>query len=425
MKKTFSMIVMLFVVLSFVLMGCNKKDGTTSNEPKSVTVLGTVTGDELSLFEGCFDAFEEETGITVNYEPTKEFENLINVRIEAGNPPDVGMFPQPGLALKFLKAGKVVKLQPKTVENIKKNYAQGWIDLMSYEGTIYGVVHSVNLKSIVFYPKKAWEKRGWKIPKTWDELEALCQEMVKQGENPWAVGIESGGATGWPGTDWIEDIMLRTAGPEKYDQWVAGDLPFSSPEVKKAFEILGKMWLTPKYVYGGAANIPTTTFGDAPKVLFDNPPKAWMHRQGNFITSFFPEEARNNIDEEVGVFAFPPIDPQYGTPVLGAGLIFFALKDRPEVQEFMYYASTGKSTEHWAKSGGALFPHNDQNINNYPSKITRDLATILMNAKVFRFDGSDLMPAEVGTGSFWNEIVEFVNGKDIDKVLDDIDKSWP
>lgn len=427
MIKKISLINIYIIALILFFISCKNQagKGAHSDDQKVVTVLGAVTDDELSLFEGCFVPFEKETGITVNYQPTKEFESLLRVRVEQGNPPDVAMVPQPGLAAKFIKDGKVVKMRQKTVHNIKKNYSAGWIDLMSYEGSIYGVVHSVNLKSIVIYPKKAWEKAGWKVPTTWEELEELCEQMVLKGEHPWAAGIESGTATGWPATDWIEDIMLRTAGPEKYDRWAAGELKFSSPEVKRAFTYLERMWLTPGYVYGGTAAIAATSADDGAKVLFEDPPKAWMYRQGNYIVSFLPDHAGNNVDEEVGVFAFPPIDPEYGTPVLIAGQIFYAFTDKPEVHDFMHYASTGKSTEYWAKSGGALFPHNDQNMDNYPTKFSRNLASILKNASVLKFDASDRMPPEVGARSFWNQMVHFVDGKDIDRVLSDIDSSWP
>jgi len=413
--------------MSLLLIGC-KKEGDKAGEndkPSEIVVLGAVTGDELPRLEECFDAFENETGITVVYEGTKEFENLVNVRLESGNPPDLAMFPQPGSVIRLANQGKLVKVDTKTAENIKKNYGQGWIDLMTINGTIYGVVHRVNIKSVVWYPKKAWEKRGWKIPQTWEELKTLCDTMVKEGETPWAVGMESGGATGWVATDWMEDIMLRTAGPDMYDKWVSHEILFNSDAVRNAAQYLGQMWLTKGYVYGGPTNIPTTNFGDAPKIMFENPPKAWMHRQGNFITNFFPDDIKNNLDEEVGVFGFPPIDPKFGTPVLGGGDLFVAFKDKPEVHKFMYYLSTGKSGESWAQKGGALFAHKDQNLSAYSSQIDRDLAKILMEAKVFRFDASDLMPAQVGAGSFWNEMIEYVNGKDLTAVLDDIDATWP
>jgi len=426
MNKNIIFWVLIFCVAG-VMLGCNKSSSKseTDNQVKEITVLGSITGDELAGIESCFDAFEEKTGYTVNYQGTKEFENLIQVRVEGGNPPDVAIFPQPGGVIRLVKQNRLVKMNEKTVNNIKKNYGQGWIDLMTIDGSIYGVVHKVSMKSSVWYPKKAWEKAGWKVPTTWKELEQLCDKMVAQGEVPWAVGIESGGATGWVATDWVEDIMLRQAGPEIYDKWVNHEIPFSDSAVKKSVEIMGKMWLTKGYVYGGAVNIPTTNFGDAPKVMFEAKPKAWMHRQADFIINFFPDNIKNNLDEEVGVFALPPIDPKFGTPVLGGGDMFVAFKDAPEVHEFMYYISTGESGKAWAKRGGALFAHKDQDLSAYPTSINRELAKVLMNAQVFRFDASDLMPAEVGAGSFWNEMVEYVNGKDINEVLKAIDASWP
>lgn len=249
--------------------------------------------------------------------------------------------------------------------------------------------------------------------------------MVRNGHTPWAVEIESGGATGWVGTDWVEDIMLRTAGPDLYDKWVGNEIPFNAPEVKKAFEILGDIWMNPKYVYGGRNTILTEGFGDSQRPLFDNPPKTWMHRQANFITGFFPEHIQANLEEEVGVFLLPAIDPKWGIPVLGGGDQFVVFNDRPEVREFMEYLQTWESAESWAKAGGALFPYLNQNLDAYPNAIERSLAEALVNAKVFRFDASDLMPASVGAGSFWEGIVDWVNGKSLDATLADIQKSWP
>jgi len=249
--------------------------------------------------------------------------------------------------------------------------------------------------------------------------------MVANGHTPWAVGIEAGGATGWVGTDWIEDIMLRTAGPDVYDKWVNHEIPFNAPEVKAAFEVLGKIWLDPKYVYGGKNTILTTSFGDAQRPMFDSPPKAWMHRQGNFITGFFPDAIQANLEEEVGVFALPAIDPAFGIPVLGGGDQFVVFNDRPEVREFMEYLATWESGVLWAQAGGALFPYLNQDLDAYPNAIERSLAEALVNAKVFRFDASDLMPAQVGAGTFWEGIVDWVNGARLDTVLNNIERSWP
>ncbi len=423
--KTKALLVLFFTAVFIIsVTGCKK--GDLSSSGKVINILGPIAQDEdIEKLKSCFKPFEKATGIKIAYEGTKEFESLIYVRAEAGNPPDVAMFPQPGGVINLARKGMLVPMGQETISNIKSNYSQGWIDLMTIDGTIFGVVHRVNLKSIVWYPKKAWEKRGWKIPKTWDELKALSDKMVAEGETPWSVGMESGAATGWVATDWIEDIMLRTAGPKVYDDWVANRIPFNDPSVKRAVEIMGEIWFAPKYVYGGRANISTTAFGDASKILFENPPKAWMHRQGNFITNFFPEEIQKNLDAEVGVFALPSIDEKYKTPVLGGGDLFVAFNDRPEIHEFMKYLTTSEAGAPWQKSGGALFAYKDQDISLYQTDIDRSLAEILINAEVFRFDGSDMMPSEVGSGAFWKEMVNYVSGKDLDKVLTDIKSQWP
>lgn len=392
---------------------------------KTVTVFGAFVDEEAHRFEESIRPFEEKTGIKVIYEGSKDFETLISVRVEGGNAPDIAGLPQPGLMANFAEKGKLVPVWPSLSALLDKNYAPVWRELGSYEGTTYGIFHRVNAKSFVWYPKKAWEKAGYVPPTTWDELNRLMDRMVADGHTPWAVGIEAGGATGWVGTDWIEDIMLRTAGPDAYDRWVSGEMAFNAPEVKAAFEVLGKIWLDPKYVYGGKNYILTTSFGDSQQPLFTDPPRAWMHRQGNFITGFFPDEVQENLEDEVGVFALPAINPEYGIPVLGGGDQFVVFNDRPEVREFMEYLATWESGKLWAQAGGALFPYLDQDLNAYPNAIERSLAEALVNAKVFRFDASDLMPAQVGAGTFWTGIVDWVGGKSLDAVLSDIQRSWP
>jgi alpha-glucoside transport system substrate-binding protein len=242
---------------------------------------------------------------------------------------------------------------------------------------------------------------------------------------PWCIGVESGAATGWAATDWIEDIMLRTAGPEVYDKWVNHEIPFNDPAVKKAAEMMTEIWLNPDYVFGGAATIATAHFGDSTAPLFTDPPDCMLHRQGNFITGFFPEDIQDDLENKVGVFGLPEIDPQWGVPALGGGDQYVMFNDRPEVRQVMEFLATWKSAEVWAAAGGALFPHKDQNLDAYPDALSRSQAELLLNAKVFRFDASDLMPAEVGAGSFWAGMVDLVNGEPVDDVLNDIEASWP
>ncbi|HSM55708.1 MAG TPA: ABC transporter substrate-binding protein [Candidatus Sulfomarinibacteraceae bacterium] len=390
-----------------------------------VTVFGAFVDDEARLFEESIRVFEERTGIDVQYEGSSEFETLILVRDEAGDPPDVAALPQPGLMRDFAEKGSLVALPGEIVEQIEANYTPVWLDLGSSGGTPYGVFHRVNVKSLVWYPVPEFEEAGYEIPETWDELEALQQQIVDDGGTPWCVGIESGGATGWVATDWVEDLMLRLHGPDVYDQWVNHEIPFNDDRVREAVETMGEIWLDPDLAYGGTSYILTTPMGDSPNPMFDDPPGCWLHRQGNFITGFFPDEVQADLASHVGVFGFPAINPEYGIPMLGGGDQFVMFEDRPEVRRFMEFLATGESGEAWARAGGAVFPHQDLSLDTYGNEIERQIAELLQEAEVFRFDGSDNMPGAVGAGSFWTGMVDYISGSDLDSVLQNIEDSWP
>jgi alpha-glucoside transport system substrate-binding protein len=370
-------------------------------------------------------AFEQATGIKVNYIGNKEFEATISVRVDAGNAPDIADFPQPGKAAQYVKSGKVVDVKKFLTENwLKQQYNQSWRDMATIDGVEAGIFHRFNGKSLVWYPKKAWDAAGYKIPQTWDELMALTQQIADDGDTAWCIGIQSGAATGWPATDWTEEMMLRTTSLQNYDDWVAGKLKFDSPEVKKAIETWSKLWFNDKYVYGGRKSIVSTFFGDSPKPMFDDPPKCWMHRQGNFITGFFPEGKVAGTD--YSFFYFPPVDPQYGKPFLVAGDVMVMFNDRPEVRALMEYFTVPQSASGWLEGGGALAAHKTATPDMYGVDLERGIAELVQQATSFRFDGSDLMPGEVGAGSFWEHITSYVAGsEDLDTAMKAIDASWP
>jgi alpha-glucoside transport system substrate-binding protein len=287
-----------------------------------------------------------------------------------------------------------------------------------------GVWHRFNGKSLVWYPKDDFDAAGYTVPTTWDELMQLTETIANDGDTPWCIGIESGTATGWPATDWIEDIMLRTTSLENYDAWTKGELPFTSPEVKNAVQLMSDIWLNEAYVYGGREAIVSTFFGDAPAPMFDDPPKCWLHKQGNFITSFFPADAEAGVDYDF--FYLPPIDDQYGKPFLIAGDLMAAFTDRPEVEAVMQYFTYGESVKAWLAAGGALSPHNDASLDWYGDDVERGIAELVQQSTAFRFDGSDLMPGEVGAGSFWKGITDYIAGTvDMDTALQEIDAAWP
>ena len=409
-------------------MGCSKSQSSAkkTEENKTILVFGTFRGEEAARFSEIIKIFNQKTGYNVIYEGSPEFETQIQVQAAAGTPPDIAALPQPGMMKNFAEKGYLKPLSASLIKSIDSNYAPVWKELGSYKGKTYGLFHRVNAKSFVWYNKPYWESKGYKIPKTWAELEALENEMVSKGDTPWSVGYESGAASGWVGTDWLEDLVLRTAGPEVYDQWVNHEIPFNDPRILKALKTMGSILLNDKYVYGGSTNILTSNFGDSVKPIFENPPKAMMNRQGNFITGFMQEDVQANLETKVGVFALPSIDPKWGTPVLGGGDQFVKFSDKEGVEEFLAFLTKWEACAPWAKVGGALFPHKNQNFNDYGNSLERDIAKILVDAKVFRFDGSDLMPAEVGAGTFWTGMVNYISGAETaEECLKTIDASWP
>jgi len=395
-----------------------------------VNMAGPFTDQDTVKFNQSVKDFQEKTGITILYAGSKEFEASIRIQIEGGTPPDIVDFPQPGLLASFAAAGKV--LDASKIINpdwLKQNYSQAWLDLAQMkdkDGKTFtaGIWARANGKDIVFYPKAAFDKAGYKVPTTWDELMALSDQIVKDGDTPWCIGIESGAATGWTATDWIEALMLRTTTAENYDKWVAGTLKFDSPEVRKAISYMEPIWFNDKMVYGGTKAIPSTAFGDAPKPMFDNPPKCWLHKQGNFITSFFPAGLTAGTDYDV--FYLPPIDAAAGRPFEVAGDIYAAFNDRPEVRAALQYFSMGESLKTWIEANGAIGPQNDASLDWYKDPVLKNIAGMIQSASVVRFDGSDSMPGEVGAGTFWKSMTSWVSGSiDLDTALKEIDASWP
>ena len=397
---------------------------------KVVTMAGPFTDNDAVKFDESVKSFEEATGIDIQYEGSKEFEATIAIRVEGGDAPDIADFPQPGLLNTVVQTGKVIDLTNVINQDwLKKNYNQSWLDMSMMtdpngKQIMAGIWARVNGKSLVWYPKAEFDKAGYKVPTTWEEMMALTQQIADDGDAAWCVGIESGAATGWPLTDWIEETMLRTTSLENYDKWVKGELKFDSPEVRNAIKYVTDIWFNDAYVYGGRAAIAATAFGDAPKPMFDNPPKCWLHKQGNFITTFFPEDKVAGVDYDF--FYLPPIDPAYGKPVLAAGDIYAMFRDAPEVRAVIQYFTTGASLEQWVKMGGAIAPHKDASLDWYSNSVDRGVAEIIQNATSLRFDGSDLMPSAVGAGSFWKSMTSYVTGAvDLDTTLKEIDASWP
>lgn len=434
--------VSVFTLFSLVLSACGPAATPEAEEPteapmteeateapeedfsgETVTIFTAAEGEQVTAFQSNFVDFQAETGIEVVVEASPDFETLALTRAEAGDPYDIYNFPQPGLMADFARDGLLIDLgQFLSQDYMLTKYTQSWIDLGTVDGVLSGVWHNADVKSLVWYAKPAFDAAGYTIPETWDDLLALSDQIVADGGVPWCIGFESGGATGWPGTDWVEDIMLRTTSPENYDAWVAGTLKFDSPEVRNAFETASNIWFNPDYVYGGTTGILTTNFGDAPLNLLGETPNCYLMRQASFIAGFFGDA---EVGVDVGYFYLPPIDPAYGKPVLGSGSLLSMGNDTPAVRKVMEFLTTGASARAEVELGILIAPHLDADPAWYPNDVIRGFAEILANADTFRFDGSDLMPGAVGAGSFWTGVVDYVGGADLGTVLAGIDASWP
>ena len=409
-------------VVAMVVVGCGDRPSTESSR-QTVTILGSITAEGQEKLEQIFVPFTEETGIQVEYEGTDAFATLLPVRVDGGNAPDLALFPQPGLMADLARADNLIPLDTFIEEDrLSAAYTDDWLGLGEVDGKLYGLWARADLKSLVWYRPDVFSEKGYDVPTTWEEMIALSDRMATEGTAPWCIGIESGAATGWVGTDWIEDIMLRTAGADVYDQWVRHDIPFTASAVANAFEQFGEIALNPDYVFGGTVGVISTPFGDAPQPLFTDPPGCYLHRQTNFIASFFPEEVV--VGEDVDVFLLPPIEPAFGTPILVAGTAFAMLNDRAEVRAVIEYLLTPEPHEIWVGLENYISPHQQVSFDAYADSFTRTQAELLANADTVRFDGSDLMPGAVGTGTFWTGVVDYVGGTDLDTVLETIEASW-
>jgi len=408
---TFLLVVLLISVVG--LLGVSQQ---------KVTVAVVWSGAELEAFEKALALFEQDTGIDVVVESVgRDLPAVLVTRLAAGNPPDVAAMPNPGQMKEFADQGALVALNG--IVDLSES-PKAFVDLASVGDQIYGLFISADLKSLVWYSPKAFAAKGYEVPTSWPALIALCNKIVADGGTPWALGMESGAASGWVGTDWVEDIMLRTAGPDVYDKWVNHEISWTAPRVKKAFEYFGQIVNAPGYIYGGSTGALTIFFGDSPNALFTDPPEAYMHRQATFIQSFIKTANPGLVaGEDYDIFPFPPISPVFGNPLLGAGDLISAFNDTPETRALLTYLASAKAQEIWCAALGKLAINKTVDPSIYPDPITAKAAGMLAEAETFRFDGSDLMPAAVGSGTFWTGVLDYVSGIPLDTVLESIEAS--
>jgi alpha-glucoside transport system substrate-binding protein len=402
--------------------------GSSGSSSKTVTVWTSVDQPVVDGFNKVLVPEAKKQGITLNIKKVNDINTLIMTSIQANKSPDIAMIPQPGVVADVVKRNKGTALDKIVDMNtLKSSMTAGTLDAGTINGKLYGLLVSMNVKSLVFYNKKAWAKAGYPVPKSLPELEALTNKIKADGGTPWCMGIQDpGGASGWPMTDWMEDLVMRYGGASKYNDWVTHKIKFDDPVVKQAGDEIAKLLFTSGDVTGGQKAIANSNWQTVANSMFDAKPGCWMLKQGNFISGFFPKNVQANLDANVGVFGFPPATAGGDNPTLGGGDLAMLLNDNKSSEAVMKLMADKNLGTEAAKSGDYISPHKDFDTSLYPNVIVKGAAGVAYKSTSFLFDGSDAMPASVGSGSFWKQMVSWTAGEEsLDAALKNIDTSWP
>ncbi len=397
--------------------------------PEAPAELGTADvlgvwggGDELARFEAMVAPWEAATGGNMAFTGTRDLTELLTTRVEGGNPPDIAIPPEVGTLRDFAREGELVPLADLDLEaEVRANYPQSFVDLGSVDGTLYAFFMKADTKGTIFYNPKLFADNGWQpltAQSTFDDLLALTEQIKGDGLTPWSTGVESGGASGWPGTDWIQELILgEPGGGEVNDGVIDGSIPFTDPRVKDAWEKFGQIVLGEgNVVQGGGEGINATGFIDASFPPFEDPPTAAMFYLGGFAAGFISDQFPDAVaGEDFDFFPFP------GGGVAGGGALVYAFNDDDTTQSLMQYLAGADGQQIWVNLGGFNSVHNDIDFDRYPDPVSRRLAESLLQARAFRFDLDDT----VGGGfqqAFWVGVTEYlVNPGDLDDILASIE----
>lgn len=400
-------------------------------------------GNELEGFNAAIKDFQAATGISVQIDSIgSSHETVLKTRVEGGQPPDVSQIAQPTAVLAYAGEGKLVDVATfMDAAKLKSEFAST-IGLTSDGAHIWSVPTKADVKSMIWYPVKAFAAAGYTVPKTWDELVTLSDKIVAAGGHPFCASAGGPGtATGWELTDWVEEVLAKSEDPSVTAGWINHTVKFEDPKIKAAFDKVGSLLFKPGYVDGGGPAIVNTALTAAMDPMFNGDtatPGCWMQKIPTWYgPGSFPDVKANGgagdtkytigDDGYIGIFPFPTISDTY-KGVEGSADSFMVFNDRPEVEAFVEFLATPEGLEGWIKSTGVLSPNSkvpaDWYAGNYKLKVANQ---ILSGATAVLFDASDLMPPAVGGGSFWTGISDWANnnGSNTDQVLKQIDDSWP
>ncbi|WP_102160303.1 ABC transporter substrate-binding protein [Zhihengliuella halotolerans] len=397
-------------------------------EGAEVSVFGSILDLEADLLNESWADFEECTGISIAYEGTSEFEEQVNVRAQGGNAPDLAFFPQPGLLSALVEQGHVIPAAESVEANADEFWSEDWKTYGTVDGEFYAAPLMASIKGYVWYSPSFFTENGYEAPTTLDEMDELTAQIAADGTTPWCVGFGSGSATGWPGTDWLEDYVLRLHGPEVYDQWVNHEIPFNDPQIVEAMDRVGDIIKNPDYVNGGFGDISTITstdFGDAGLPILDG--ECALHHQASFYAGFWPEGTTIAEDGDVYAFLTPQESADGELAVTGGGEFVGAFRESEEITAVQTFLATDTWANNRVSLGGVVSANNGVDPANAEEsgQLLVDAIALLQNPDTtFRFDGSDLMPGAVGANSFWSALVDWVSGDDTETVLKRVEDNW-
>jgi ABC-type sugar transport system, periplasmic component len=400
-------------ITGLVLAGCAGGGGGPSGDGEfsgvTLEVSATWSGAEQRNFEAVLDVFEEQTGATINY--TSFGDNgatTLNTQVEGGNPPDVAVVGQPALMQQLAQDGALSPLSDEAAAAVADNYAQTWIDLGTVDGELYGVWFKAANKSTMWYNADIYDEAGATVPEDWDDFLEQLQIVSDAGY----YGISIGADVGWPLTDWFENVYLRTAGGEMYDQLTNHEIPWTDPSVAEALEVLATLWGTP-LVQPGAEQ---RTFPDTIPAVFGANPEAGTVYEGDFVAGNIADDGNSVVGENALFYDFPAVNGSEPA-VVGGGDVAIAFNDDDATMALMAFLASPEAPEAWVPNGGLISPNQNVDTGLYPDDTARQIAEALVGAETFRFDMSDLTPSAfggtVGQG-FWQIMIEFLqNPSDI------------
>jgi len=397
--------------------------GGGASSSNTIDLLNVWGGEEQTSFKAVVAPFTSQTGIKVNLESTRDLNATLTARIQAHNPPDIAILPNPGKMQQLAQRGSLIALDSfLDMNQIHSDYADAWINLGSYNGKLYSIFYKAANKGTVWYSPAQFSSNGYQTPASWTDMVTLSNSIANSGKYPWAMGVSSQAASGWPAADWIAQIYLNQSGPTLYDKWVAHQIPWTDASIKSAFQLFGQIAAGKHYINGAPQSILATGFQQASFLPFDSPPAAYLYYLGDFTAGFISTQFTSlKAGTGYNFFPFPTINSQYAGAVTGSADIVTALRNTSAVQKLVKYLATAAAQEIWVKRGGFTSVNKSVSLSAYPDAVTQGSAKMLTAASVYRYGADDLMPPAM-EDAFWKAMLDYItNPSQLDSILSSLE----